>query len=288
MDLESDDGENPRLYRRFHRRHRKILTLPPLLPGESVDRSYNAFVDRQGWLEEEANGGWIFRPSDPPPGLLVGFSGRGSAPKGETSPTAFLARRFARSLATDGLPIVRATQVHGNRAVIVREAPGSNDVLDAGECDILATELPGVGLAVQTADCVSIVLAGVRSVAAIHAGWRGSAKNAAAVGVAALAQLGESAASLRAFLGPAIGSCCYEVGGEVAARFAGEFVRRSCEGRFRLDLAAVNRAQLESAGVPPGNISPHPACTRCGGGRFASYRRDGAAAGRMIALVARL
>ena len=159
---------------------------------------------------------------------------------------------------------------------------------DAGECDILATDLPGVALVVQTADCVPIVLAGVRSVAAVHAGWRGSARNAAAAGVAALGELGEAASSLRAFLGPAIGACCYEVGGEVAAQFAGEFLRRSCEGRFRLDLSAVNRAQLEAAGVPRANISAHPSCTRCGGERFASYRRDGAAAGRMITLIARL
>jgi len=259
---------------------------PPAADAD-VDRSYNACVTGQ-WLEEEAAGGWIFRPPDPPPGLLIGFSGRGAAPKEETSPTAFLARRFARSLATDGLPIVRATQVHGTRAVIVRDAPGRDEVLDAGECDILATDLSGVALVVQTADCVPILLAGVRSVAAVHAGWRGSARRAAAAGVTALAQLGESASSLRAFLGPAIGACCYEVGGEVAAQFAGEFLRRSCEGRFRLDLAAVNRAQLESAGVPRANIAAHPACTRCEGERFASYRRDGAAAGRMIALAARL
>jgi YfiH family protein len=240
------------------------------------------------WLEEEADGGWIFRPADPPPGVLIGVSGRGAAPKEERSPTTFLARRFARSLAADGIPIVRATQVHGNRAVIVREASGRDDVLDAGECDILATELPGVALVIQTADCVPILLAGVRSVAAVHAGWRGSARNAAAEGVAALAQLGEAASSLLAFLGPSIGSCCYEIGGEVAAQFAGEFARRSRAGRSVLDLPAVNRAQLEAAGVPAANISVHPACTRCGGEKFASYRRDGSAAGRMIALIVRL
>ncbi len=55
-----------------------------------------------------------------------------------------------------------------------------------------------------------------------------------------------------------------------------------------LDLPAVNRAQLEAAGIPAENISAQPDCTRCGGEKFASYRRDGAAAGRMIALIARL
>ena len=245
-------------------------------------------MNRQSWLEEEAAGGWIFRPTDAPPGILVGFSGRGAAPEEERSPTAFLARRFARSLAADGLPIVRATQVHGNRAVIVREAPGRDEVLDAGECDILATNLPGVGLVVQTADCVPVLLAGTGAVAVAHAGWRGSAKNAAGAAVEGMTGLGVAARDLRAWLGPAIGPCCYEVGGEVAAQFAGEFARRSCAGRFVLDLPAVNRSQLEAAGVPAENILVHPACTRCGGEKFASYRRDGAAAGRMIALIARV
>jgi len=182
------------------------------------------------------------------------------------------------------LPIVRATQVHGNTVVRVNETPRAGSVRDAGNCDVLATDLSGVALAVQTADCVPIVLAGDRSIAVVHAGWRGSAQNAAAAGVAALAQLHEHPSSLRAWLGPSIRACCYEVGGEVAARFAGEFARRSCASRFVLDLPAVNRAQLAEAGVPAESISAHPACTRCGGEKFASCaagtRCDGAHAAR--------
>jgi purine-nucleoside/S-methyl-5'-thioadenosine phosphorylase / adenosine deaminase len=249
---------------------------------------YNASVAATGWTEEDAAGGWIFRPSEIAEGLVVGFSGRGAAPPGEPSPTAFLARRFANRLRVASFPIVRATQVHGAEAFTVRERPAPGEVVDAGERDILATDLPGVCLVVQTADCVAIVLAGARSVAVVHAGWRGSAKNAAAAGVAALVELGERASSVRAFLGPSIGACCYEVGPEVAARFAGDFAKRSRDGRFLLDLAAVNRVQLGEAGIRPENVSAHPACTRCGGERFASFRRDGAAAGRMIALAARL
>ena len=245
-------------------------------------------MEGQKWVEEEAPGGWIFRPAEIPAGFVVAFSGRGTASAAERSPTAFLARRFAGAIFLPGVPIVRATQVHGNRAVVVREGPAPGEVLDVGKCDILATDLAGVALVVQTADCVPIVLAGARSVAVVHAGWRGTASNAAAAAVAAIGNLEEGHGRLRAWLGPSIGACCYEVGGEVAARFAGDFVRRSGEGHFRLDLAAVNRAQLASAGVPAENISTHEGCTKCGGARFASYRRDGVAAGRMIALAARL
>jgi len=187
----------------------------------------------------------------------------------------------------DGAPIHWAHQVHGNDAATVRE-PASAGEPNAGHCDALATALPGAALAVQTADCVPILLAAPGAVGAAHAGWRGSAKNVAAEAVRALAALGASAAGLRAWIGPAIGPCCYEVGGEVAAQFAGDFVRAGCGGGFRLDLKSVNAAQLQAAGVPRESIAIHPACTKCGGERFASYRRDGARAGRMIALIARI
>jgi YfiH family protein len=240
------------------------------------------------WREEIVDGISIFRPSSTPSGILVAFSGRGAAPPGEASPTAFLAARLARALSLDGSPIVRATQVHGRRAVVVRDVPARGSVADAGECDVLATARPGVALAVQTADCVPVLLASDVAVATAHAGWRGTAAGAAVAAVEALRQLGAEPSGVRAWLGPSIGACCYEVGGEVAAQFAGEFLRASCGGRFFLDLPAVNRAHLEAAGVPRGAISTHPACTLCGGEKYASYRRDGAKSGRMIGLLMRV
>jgi YfiH family protein len=247
-------------------------------------------VTRGDWREfdERLDGVSALRPASVPDGLLVAFSSRGLAPEGAPSPTAYLARAFARALGRAEMPLVRATQVHGRHAVLVEEIPGPGEVRDGGEADVLATARPGVGLVVQTADCAPILLAGERAIATAHAGWRGSAVGAAKAAVAALRQLGEDPASLRAWIGPMIRACCYEVGGEVAAQFAGEFVRRGCGGAFTLDLPAVNRAQLEEAGVPSAVITAHPACTKCGGEGFASYRRDGAKAGRMIGLIARL
>ncbi len=239
------------------------------------------------WIERTVEDVTVFQPLTVPSGLTVAFSSRGIAPEGEPSPTAFLARRFAGVVGLPDVAIVRATQVHGNAAAVIRDAPRPGEVRDAGECDILATEASGVALVVQTADCVPVVLAGRSAVAVVHAGWRGSAVRAAASGVQALASLGEDPRSLDVWVGPSIRSCCYEVGGEVAAQFAGDFVRAQCGGKFRLDLAAVNRSQLEASGVGAERISIHPACTHCGGNAFASYRRHGAKAGRMIALVAR-
>ena len=239
------------------------------------------------WIETSGPDGWLIAPARVAPGATVVFSGRGSAPAGTASPTEHLARRLARAAGERDIPIVRASQVHGVGVAFVRESPGRGACVDAGEKDVLATSLPGVALVVQTADCVPILLRGGGAVAAAHAGWRGSAANAARAAVEALAQEGAAPESLEAWIGPSIGSCCYQVGGEVAAQFAGEFARRDCAGKFRLDLKAVNVAQLEAAGVARGRISVHPGCTKCGGERYASYRRDGAAAGRMIAMIAR-
>src|SRR5712691_10427059 len=177
----------------------------------------------EAWTERWSGGQWILE-AETPAGVIAAFSGRGSAPPRETSPTAYLARRFADLLALEGTPIARATQVHGNCTVTVREAPRRGEVFDAGECDALATDLPGVALVVQTADCVPIALAGARSVAIVHAGWRGCAANAAASAVDSLGALGESPSDLRAWFGPSIGSCCYQVGGEVAAQFGSKFL----------------------------------------------------------------
>jgi polyphenol oxidase len=245
-------------------------------------------VDKQEWIEEQRSGALLFRPTPLPAGLVVAISERGLAPDGDPSPTATLARRLARALGLGEIPIVRATQVHGTEARRARESPPAGTVLDAGSCDILVTTLPGIALVVQTADCVPVILAGPNAAGIAHAGWRGSARNAAGAAVEEMSRLGAPPSALRAWLGPSIGPCCYEVGGEVAAQFAGDFARRSCGGRYTLDLRAVNRAQLAAAGVPATNISSHPACTRCSGETYASYRRDGAAAGRMITLVALL
>jgi len=222
-------------------------------------------------------------------GILAAFSARGNAPPDEPSATTHLARLFAAALGHPGLPIVRATQIHGTAVLEASESPGAGETILLGEGDILMTAKPRVGLVVQTADCVPILLVSSRAVAAIHAGWRGTALGAASAAVRELrARHGVDPATLSAHVGPSIGSCCYEVGGEVGARFAGEFLRRECGGKFRLDLKAATRSQLEAEGVLPERIHTVPLCTMCGGETLASHRRDGRNAGRMIALVARL
>jgi len=220
---------------------------------------------------------------------IAAFSRRGDAPPEILSATAHLARRLAAAIGRPALPIARATQVHGKSVVAVRDPIADGETRLVGEGDVLVTTRRDVALVVQTADCVPILLRSAAGVAAVHAGLRGTAVGAAAEGVRALArESGEPPSSFRAVLGPAIGACCYEVGGDVAAAFAGVFVRQRCGGKFRLDLKAANRAQLEEEGVLPERIEVLPFCTHCGGRELASFRRDGPGAGRMIGLVARV
>jgi len=240
------------------------------------------------WLEERRDGVRVWMPDDAPSGVTIAFSGRGHAPEGDATPTAFLARRLSRALDLPSIPIHWARQVHGTSVATVQEPALPGESRSAGECDVLATNQPDIALVVQTADCVPILLSAPGAVGAAHAGWRGSAGNVSGAAVAALRALGAAPETLRAWLGPSIGPCCYEVGGDVAAQFAGVFARAGCGGGFRLDLRGVNVAQLEAAGIRREAIAVHPSCTKCGGEGFASYRRDRDGAGRMIGLVSRL
>ena len=116
-----------------------------------------------------------------------------------------------------------------------------------GEGDALLEDQPGSVVAVKTADCIPILLVDERrrAVAAVHAGWRGTAARIAADAVAAMGErFGTRPEDLHAAIGPGIGACCYEVGPEVAAQFGGQ-------GRGHIDLTAANRRQLEEAGVTP-------------------------------------
>jgi copper oxidase (laccase) domain-containing protein len=113
-----------------------------------------------------------------------------------------------------------------------------------------------------------------RALALVHAGWRGTAAGIAARAVEALGhEYGSRPADLVAGVGPGICGRCYEVGEEVAERFAPAFVCPSPAGRWLLDLAAANVAQLEAAGVPAGRVHVHGACTR-ESGVLPSHRRS--------------
>ena len=183
-----------------------------------------------------------------------------------------LARNRARLYAAIGKPDVQwLRQVHGTR---VHHAP---HVGAAVEADAVWTDVPGVAIAVTTADCIPIVVADGASdvVAVIHCGWRGAVGG---VIEATLRALPVETNGLRAWLGPGICGRCYEVGEDVHERaavwtdVADTFLPTGVAGKWLFDLPAYAAGQLKGAGVP--EVCRSGACT-FHEDRFFSYRRDG-------------
>ena len=157
-------------------------------------------------------------------------------------------------------------------------------------CDALVSRTPKILLAVKTADCVPVLLGDpkTRAFAAIHAGWRGTS---ASIVLAAILHLQREYSArpedMRAAIGPAAKSCCYEVGNEVIKVFKERFPRSdhlftpTRAGHARIDLHVANRDQLIGAGVAPDRIHLAPLCTMDRTDLFFSYRQEKKLHGRV-------
>jgi polyphenol oxidase len=188
------------------------------------------------------------------------------------------ARNRATLLAELGAPPAAFMyQVHSAEVrVLDQPAQASERVQVDGQ----ATALAGIAPAALGADCLPIAIAGGGAVAVVHAGWRGLEGEVIAAGVRAVRDLaGDHSAELAAAIGPGAGPCCYEVGPEVHARFAGYEHARDCDN---LDLKAIAAAQLETAGVAA--VHDLGMCTICAPTLFFSHRRDAGVTGRQAGL----
>lgn len=157
--------------------------------------------------------------------------------------------------------------------------PGATVVV--GVCDALMTTERGVALAVQTADCLPVVLAGNGAAGIVHAGWRGLAAGILGRTVRLLAaQFGVGPQTLQAMVGVGIGPCHYPVGAEVLAALREQLgTLDGVAEDGRVDLQAAARLALVRAGVSPARIRYLEGCTACTP-NYHSYRRDGPMAGR--------
>ena len=165
------------------------------------------------------------------------------------------------------------SQQHTDRILHVDERDALPDpYAPLTEADGLITRTPELGLMVFSADCVPILLEGDGVVAAVHAGWRGTVKGIAGK---AVKEMGCEPASVRAWIGPAIGVCCYQVGDEVREAMRsllGKDAEPYIAGR-NVDLKGFNRRLLELSGVREIEVSP--VCTMCSHEEYWSHRYTG-------------
>jgi polyphenol oxidase len=206
-------------------------------------------------------------------------------------------RRFFGAFGIDAGRVVRAWQAHGDGVLQIDAGltgrPGFPRCLldERAKSDALMTDVSGLALVVSTADCLPILLHDPirRVVAAVHAGWRGTAKRIAARALGAMREAyGTDPADCRAAIGPGIRGCCFEVDGAVKDAMAAalpnweKHARANRSGHWLLDLGEVNRAILEAAGVRADRIEDVGPCTSCRNDLFFSHRAEKGRTGRMM------
>jgi polyphenol oxidase len=248
--------------------------------------------------------------------LNLGFTQDDSRAVVERNREAFLKKLGAAKRSRKGLslwPLVTLRQVHSDLILLIESVPQEPITGDG-----MITATPGVLLAIQTADCLPVIVVDSRrrAVGVFHAGWRGTVQRIVEKGVGEMVRcFGSRPRDLKAAIGPGIHSCCYEVGEEVRAKFGSQFeyadalfreVKESDPVREKypllfltarapghselpkkifLDLVEANRQQLLATGVPKKNIEASPLCTNCRPEILFSYRAEKGNTGRMMGVV---
>lgn len=207
-------------------------------------------------------------------------------------------------------PLITLRQIHSDVIHAIDSVPSEPLTGDG-----MITRIPGVLIAIQTADCLPVILVDTRNraVGVFHAGWRGSVKRIVEKGVGLMVRyMGTRPRDLKAAIGPGVQGCCYQVGEEVRTKFESQFayadrlfreVKESDPVREKypllflnarapghgelppklyLDLVEANRQQLLAAGVARKNIEACSLCTNCHSELLFSYRAENGKTGRSM------
>jgi len=254
--------------------------------------------------------------------LNLGFTKEDTRAAVERNRAAFLhavravtrTRHNSRGAGTSLWPLITLRQIHSDIIHCIHSIADST-CKNPPTGDGLITATPGLLLAIQTADCLPVILVDAKRhvVGVFHAGWRGTVKRIVEKGVGEMHRCyGTNPRDLKAAIGPGIGGCCYEVGEEVRTKFESQFeyaaglfreikdsdpVREKypllfltarapghseLPNRIFLDLVEANRQQLLASGVPKKNIESSPLCTNCHPKLLFSYRAERGKTGRMM------
>jgi YfiH family protein len=186
--------------------------------------------------------------------------------------------------------LVCAKQVHGDVVRVIGEGDCGRGALsyeDAfDDTDGFITDKKNIPLSIFTADCLPVFLydPSTEAIGMIHAGWRSSQKNITAKAIALMCKVfSVDPSDLIMHMGPAIRSCCYQVGQEFTDYFPGSVASRG--GQCYLDLACANRKQAHDAGVKAERITDDHHCTCCCQDDFFSFRRQGQESGRSLSVI---
>jgi len=243
--------------------------------------------------------------------LNLGFTKQDSKAAVERNRATFL-RRLGANGKHPG-PLVTLRQVHSDVIHSLAALPDHQIVGDG-----LVTATPGLLLAVETADCLPVIVVDrkKRAVGVFHAGWRGTVKRIVEKGVGEMRRwFGSRPRDLEAAIGPGVHGCCYTVGEEVRDNFGSQFayaadlfhdVKESDPVREKypllfltarapghsklpvniyLDLVEANRRQLVDTGIPANQIEVSPLCTSCRTDLLFSYRAEKGITGRLMGVV---
>jgi len=244
--------------------------------------------------------------------LNLGFTKHDSRTAVERNRNA-LARELGAVTGRKLWPLVSLRQIHSDLIHCISEPPTGQLAGDG-----LITHTPGILLAIQTADCLPIILVDRRrrTVGVFHAGWRGVVKRIVEKGLGEMQRaFGAKPQDIKVAIGPGIHSCCYEVGPEVRQAFESQFtyaaelfreVKESDPVREKypllfltarapghgelppkifLDLVEANRRQLIDVGVLARNIFASQLCTACSTDLLFSHRAEKGVTGRMMGVV---
>jgi YfiH family protein len=267
---------------------------------------WHGFSTRRGGLSR------AYCADDAPGELNLGFTAQDER-EAVTANRRLLAEAVSGEAAT---PLISLRQIHSNLVVLADAADAVRERPRKG--DGLMTDEPGVLLAIQTADCIPVLVADRkrRAVAAFHAGWRGTVKRIVESGVGRMRlAFGSRSEDLIAAIGPGIGACCYSVGDEVLSEFESQFTYARelfCEvydsdpirtrypmlfltqrapghseigPSLHVNLVEANRRQLLAAGLKPRAITVVGGCTSCQPELFFSHRASKGHAGRMMSVI---
>lgn len=192
-------------------------------------------------------------------------------------------RRFCAALGFSPAQMAWSKQIHADQVRLVM-APGGAEGFDA-----LVTNVPGILLAVSTADCTPILIYDLKNnaIGAVHSGWPGTAARLVEKTLQRMAaEFGTKGEDCYAYVGTCIDECSFEVGEEVAIKFENDFKRFDAgRGKFLVDLKKANAAQLLAFGVPENHIEISPYSTVLNNEDYFSHRKEKGATGRMLAAI---